>query len=74
MLGPLPRLYRYVVLAVVLVGFILLGLWLALQVPAMPTLGLAGVGIGAAAGLVVAFLLLHEGHRHPRAARSRRHR
>ncbi|CAN5698852.1 hypothetical protein BH10ACT10_BH10ACT10_02520 [soil metagenome] len=62
MLGPLPPLYRYLVLGVVLGTFVLLGLWVAIRVPAIPTIGLAGAGIGAVAGAVVAFLLLHPHH------------
>ncbi len=60
MLGPLPPLYRYLVLGVVLGTFVCLGLWVALRVPAVPTMGLAGAGVGAVAGAVVAFLLLHQ--------------
>ena len=71
MLGPLPPLHRWVVLAISLVGFVALGLWVSLVVPTLPTLGLAGAGFGAAVGLVAAYLLLHQSHpargrtRHP---------
>jgi hypothetical protein len=65
MLGPLPPLYRYAVCAVAFLGCVGVGAWLGLAFDAP-----AGAGLGAALGVVVVALLLHD-HTEPRAAHVR---
>jgi multisubunit Na+/H+ antiporter MnhE subunit len=70
LLAPLPRLYRIIVVASVLVVGIVAGVWVA-QSYALPTGGLL---VGTGAGLVVAYLLTHDFHQRPRPVRiHRRH-
>ncbi|NUR08842.1 MAG: hypothetical protein HOQ22_14845 [Nocardioidaceae bacterium] len=68
MLGPLPRLHRWIVLGVVTASFVALGLWAAFLVPRVPALGLAGASAGATVGALLAHLILHRPAAHPRAA------
>ena len=58
MLGPLPFLYRVIVAVVALLAFGGLGAWLANTLP-IQHVARAGVGIGAALGILVVALLLH---------------
>jgi peptidoglycan/LPS O-acetylase OafA/YrhL len=71
LLAPLPRLYRIVVVAVVLALGIGAGVWLT-QSWDLPA---GGFVVGCLAGLVIAYLLVHDFHRpQPRTARvTRRH-
>ena len=70
MLAPLPRLYRLVVMASVLVLGIGSGVWLA-RTWDFP---LGGLLVGTAAGLLAAFLLVHDFHGRARSSRvPRRH-
>ena len=71
MLGPLPRLHRWIVCALALVTCIGVGAWLAFTLP-IPVLAGSGAVVGAALGLVVVLLLLHDGTAHPRGTRARR--
>lgn len=59
MLGPLPTLYRVIVSVFAFLAFVGLGVWLAWLLPES-VLASAGTGIGAALGLVVVVLLLHD--------------
>ena len=71
MLGPLPRLYRSLVASVALVVFIACGIWLAQMLP-LPGGGLL---LGTSAGLLIAFVLVHDFHRkRAQPARVVRHR
>ena len=77
LLAPLPKLYRIVLFAVVTVlGFVAArwrigaGVWLA-QAWELPA---GGILVGTLSGLVVAYLLLHDFHAAPRAARVTRRR
>jgi hypothetical protein len=67
-LGPLPSLHRWVVVGVAVAAFAGLGIWTALVVPALPTFGMAGAGMGALVGALAAFVLLHQAHQ-PRRVR-----
>jgi hypothetical protein len=69
MLAPLPRLYRWLVLAVLLVGSLTAGVWLA-QARDFP---FGGLLVGSVAGLALAFAALHDFHRGPPQQRVRRH-
>ena len=55
-MGPLPQFYRVVVVAVLLTLSLAAGVWLAgyLQLP------LGGLGVGLAAGLLLAWLVNHD--------------
>jgi fatty acid desaturase len=66
MLGPLPRLYRSLVVAAALLVFIGGGIVLAQLLP----LPFGGVVVGSATGLLIAFVLVHDFH-HRRAQPSR---
>lgn len=68
MLGPLPKLYRSLVATVAFVVFIAAGVWLAQMLP-LPVGGL--VVIGSVAGVLIAFVLVHDFHqRQTRPART----
>jgi len=58
MLGPLPRLYRSLVATAALVVFIACGIWLARMLP----LPVGGLLLGSAAGVLIAFVLVHDFH------------
>jgi membrane protein YdbS with pleckstrin-like domain len=70
-LGPLPKLHRWIVCAVALVTCVGVGAWLAFTL-AVPVLAGSGAVVGLALGLVVVLLLLHDGGAHPRGTRTRR--
>jgi hypothetical protein len=70
--GPLPRLHQVLVVLTTLVVGITSGIWLA-QFSTLSAAALAGSGWGAAAGLALSYLLLHDFHHRPRPARVRRH-
>ena len=55
-MGPLPQFYRRVVVALLLALCIATGVWLAgyLRLP------LGGIGVGVAAGLLLAWLVTHD--------------
>ena len=71
MFGPLPQLYRILVVVTALVVGVLSGVWLA-QLIEGPSLVAAGIGWGLLAGLLLNYVLLHDFH-HQRAVRVRRH-
>jgi len=58
-LGPLPTIYRIVVIACALVTCIGVGAWLAAKLPGEGLAG-SGAGIGAALGALLAVLLVRE--------------
>jgi hypothetical protein len=62
--GPLPMLHRVVLVIGSLVVWIGLGLWSGL-VPYVPLSVGAGVVLGTVAGVVTAYVLLHDFHRGP---------
>lgn len=68
MLGPLPRLYRSLVVAAVLLVGVVSGLWFA-HSSARPLAAVAGAVLGAGAALLVAFLLVHDFSGRPPSAR-----
>ena len=65
MFGRLPTLYRWRTVAVAFIVCTLSGLWLAgfTPIPVVPSLGAL---IGAAAGLTVAYALVHDFSHRPR--------
>lgn len=69
MLGPLPRLYRLILVLVAPAVCVGAFAWLAWFTP-VPIVAGAGALIGLAAGLVAAYLLIHQ--REPRLAGVRR--
>lgn len=71
MLGPLPKFYRVAVSVVAITVFIAFGAWAAFTLP-VPILAPAGATIGAAFGVLVVLLLLHEPHPDRAHARVRR--
>lgn len=58
-LGPLPRLHRLLLIATVLVVGIASGAWIALFTP-LPVAVTAGTLVGAVAGLLLGYLLVHD--------------
>jgi hypothetical protein len=70
--GPLPPLYRILVVTTALVVGVLSGVWLT-QVIAEPALVVAGVGWGLLAGLALNYVLLHDFEHRTDAVRVRRH-
>lgn len=70
--GPLPRLYRLVIVAVVLAHFVGLGVWMGFD-PRVPVLVGSGAALGVAVGMLMAWLLVHEPHQ-PHQARAVRQR
>jgi hypothetical protein len=58
-LGPLPRMYRYIVSVIALAVFMAGGVWAAYAVP-YPILLSAGAGVGLALGGLATFFLLHQ--------------
>jgi xanthine/uracil permease len=58
-LGPLPRLHRLLLIATVLVVGIASGAWIALFTP-LPVAVTAGAMVGAVAGLLLGYLLVHD--------------
>lgn len=59
MLGPLHSLYRVIVAVCVLAASLGLGAWLSLALPEV-FLGGAGIGLGAALGVIAVIVLLYE--------------
>lgn len=72
MLGPLPRLYRFVLAVIAVVVFLGAGAWIA-QFTALPMLASVGAGVGAAIGLVAAYLLVHDFTARPEHRSTARH-
>jgi uncharacterized membrane protein AbrB (regulator of aidB expression) len=70
--GPLPRLHQLLVVLTTLAVGIASGIWLT-QFSTVPTAAVAGACWGAAAGLSLSYLLLHDFHHRPRPVRVRRH-
>jgi hypothetical protein len=58
-LGPLPLIYRWIVCVLALLACVGLGAWLAFKLPVSLITG--GAAIGAALGVVVVMLVLHDG-------------
>jgi xanthine/uracil permease len=72
-LGPLPRLHRLLLIATVLVVGIASGAWIALFTP-LPVAATAGAAVGAVAGLLLGYLLVHDFSQSARTVRvHRRH-
>lgn len=59
MLGPLPRMYRFIVSVIALAVCMAGGVWAAYVVP-YPILLSAGAGVGLALGGLATFFLLHQ--------------
>ncbi|GAA4366910.1 hypothetical protein [Nocardioides caricicola] len=72
MIGPLPRLHRLLVVAVALIVAIASGAWVAHFSP-LPVAAAAGAMWGFLAGVVLAYVLVHDFHSHADAVRVRRH-
>lgn len=70
MLGPLPPLYRWVVCILALGACIGFGAWLAFTLP-VPLIATAGAAIGAALGMLLVVLVLHDGNGHAGTRRIR---
>jgi hypothetical protein len=71
MFGPLPTLHRYALVLAALVVCVGLGLWFG-AVPEISINVRAGLLLGALAGAVAAFVLVHDFHRRQtRAVRAR---
>ena len=70
LLAPLPRLYRMIVVSVVLA----LGIGAGVLLTQFWDLPAGGVLVGSLAGLGVAYLLVHDFHHAPRPARVPRQR
>lgn len=73
MMGPLPTLYRWRVAVVALLFCGAVGAWLAYSTP-IPVVVTVGALLGAVAGLLVAFALVHEFTPAPRRVRVHRRR
>lgn len=67
MLAPLPARYRHLVVVTVLVTGMALGAW-ASQLSAVPTRVAVGALVGAVAGLLAAYALVHD-FSEPRSSR-----
>lgn len=72
MFGPLPPLYRMLVIATVFAVGIMSGIWIA-QFVSAPAAAAAGAAWGALAGALLGYVLLHDFHHRPRPVRVRRH-
>ena len=73
MLGPLPTIYRIVVIGCALVTCIGVGAWLATMLPG-PMLAGGGAGVGAGFGALLALVLVHDFQRTPVRVRTRHRR
>jgi hypothetical protein len=71
--GPLPVLHRLAIIVGALAVWIGLGLWSALM-PDVPVSVGPGLLLGTVAGIVTAYLLLHDFHRPASSATPRRRR
>lgn len=72
MFGPLPPLYRMLVIATVFAVGIVSGIWIA-QFATASAAAVAGALWGGLAGALLGFVLLHDFHHRPRPVRVRRH-
>ncbi len=61
MAGPLPRLYRIVIVVAMLLICSAAGAWLGAS-PSLPFLTGTGMLVGALVGVVAAYALLHQPH------------
>lgn len=73
MLGPLPRIYRVVVVVAALLLFVGAGAFAAYALP-YPILVSAGASVGLAVGVIAAYLLVHPHQESAEPARPRRRR
>ena len=71
-IGPLPRLHRLIVVAAALIVAIASGAWLAHFSPLTDAVAVGAIW-GGLAGIVLAYVLVHDFHAHPHAIRVRRH-
>jgi hypothetical protein len=69
-LGPLPPLHRWLVCILALVACIGVGAWLAFTLP-VEILATSGAAIGAALGMLVVALVLHDKDAQPPTRRTR---
>ncbi len=72
MFGPLPQLHRLLLVAAALLVGVASGAWLA-HFTALPVAASAGALIGAVAGVLLAYALVHDFHDRARPVRVRRH-
>lgn len=72
MFGPLPQLHRLLVVITALMVGIASGAWIVQFTPISVAVA-AGVAWGAAAGLLLAYVLVHDFHHGARPVRVRRH-
>ena len=70
--GPLPQLHRVLVVLTAFVVGIASGAWIVHFTP-VAVAAAAAVAWGAAAGLLLSFVLLHDFQHRPRPVRVRRH-
>ncbi|MCW2798153.1 hypothetical protein [Nocardioides sp.] len=73
MLAPLPRLYRDLVVVAALIVGVVSGIWIT-QVTSVSLVAEAGALLGALAGIVAAYVLVHDFSHSARSARIARHR
>ncbi len=75
MLGPLPRLYRSLIVVTIVALGVAAGAWVA-YMTALPVAASVGAWLGAAAAALVAYAVVHESHRdlQPHTVRSARRR
>jgi hypothetical protein len=73
MLGPLPLLHRFVVVAIALCAGVVGGVWVA-HVTTLPLAVSLGALVGGLVGLGAAYLVVHEPHPPPRPVRAERRR
>lgn len=73
MLGPLPRMYRVIVVAAAVLLFVGAGALAAYTLP-YPILISAGASVGLAVGAIAAYLLVHPRESAAQPARPRRRR
>jgi len=69
--GPLPPLYRMLVVATTFAVGIVSGIWIA-QFASAPAAAVAGAAWGGLAGMLLGVVLLHDFHHRPRPVRVRR--
>lgn len=73
MLGPLPRIYRVIVVVAALLLFVGAGAFAAYALP-YPILVSGGASVGLAVGAIAAYLLVRPHHQPVEPARPRRRR
>ncbi|MCW2766399.1 MAG: hypothetical protein JWO11_2358 [Nocardioides sp.] len=73
MLAPLPRLYRDIVVVTVLIIGVASGIWIT-QATSLSAVAGAGALFGAAAGLIAAYVVVHDFSHRARGTRIARHR